>query len=542
MPTSDYWAEMFTSRLSRRRVLRGAAIGGVALTGAALIGCSSKSDEGAKSAGTPETNAGAATTQTATPAAGYTATPTATIPANLISLKTSPERGPGGTKFTITGEGLKPSTKLDFVWQTVDGSYKTDLVNNEIQYVDRVWTPRRATLGQVTTDAQGKFTGNFTAPEDFFGVHDIYALVDGKEAAKGGFSIERTFQLTPSEGPVGTPIKVRVTGLGSSAYTSTGAIRYDNTYMGFVSATTTHGTAEFQIRAAGPVGTHVIQFDGASHALPYLNIEQSPVASINKWAVPFRVTKDNGAPANALEWPDQARVSADPKPGRTTVGSSNIAASSAASATLLPAAGPIKTASKLDVSGLPPGTNVDLHWMNVTGNRVVGGWNLVETPLGKATVSADGKLSAPIAVPDTLGGWHAIRVVNGDKTLAEVPFYVERSIDSVTPQKVKAGEKFTVRVKGIGWTELDNGVAVTYDNTYVGMACGFASNGDVTMLMVATGEPGTHLIELYPMIYDNAHGKYPWQYNLPHLTFAHDHPGLNLGYRLPVYRLAIEIV
>lgn len=282
MPTSDYWAEMFTGRLSRRRVLRGAALGSAALAGAALIGCSSKSDETAKSTATPEAAAGTAATATATPAG--TATPTATIPANLISLKTAPERGPGGTKFTITGQGLKPSTRLDFVWQTVDGSYKTELVNNEIQYIDRQWTPRRASLGQVTTDAEGKFTGNFTAPEDFFGVHDIYALVDGTEAAKAGFSIERTFELTPREGSVGTPIKVRVTGLGSSAYTSTGAIRYDNTYMGFVSATTTHGTAEFQMRAAGPVGTHVIQFDGASHALPYLNIEQSPVASINKWA------------------------------------------------------------------------------------------------------------------------------------------------------------------------------------------------------------------------------------------------------------------
>lgn len=540
MPTSDYWSEMFTGRLSRRRVLRGAALGSAAIAGAALIGCSSKSDETAKSTATPETAAGAAATATATPAGA--ATSAATIPANLISLKTAPERGPGGTKFTITGQGLKPSTRLDFVWQTVDGSYKTELVNNELQYIDRQWTPRRASLGQVTTDAEGKFTGNFTAPEDFFGVHDIYALVDGTEAAKAGFAIERTFELTPREGPVGTPIKVRVTGLGSSAYTSTGAIRYDNTYMGFVSATTTHGTAEFLMRAAGPVGSHVIQFDGASHALPYLNIEQSPVASINKWAVPFRVTKDNGAPTNTLEWPDQTRVSAAPKQGRTTVGGSNIAAGSTARATLAPAAGPIKTASKLDVTGLPPGTAVDLHWMNVTGNRVVGGWSLVETPLGKATVSADGKISAPIAVPDTLGGWHAIRVVAGDKTLAEVPFFVERSIDSVTPQKVKAGEKFTVHVKGIGWTELDNGVAVTYDNTYVGMACGFNSNGDVTMLMVATGEPGTHLIELYPMIYDNAHGKYPWQYNLPHLTFAQDHPSLDLGYKLPVYRLAVEVV
>ena len=47
------------------------------------------------------------------------------------------------------------------------------------------------------------------------------------------------------------------------------------------------------------------------------------------------------------------------------------------------------------------------------------------------------------------------------------------------PKVVKAGQPFIVQLKGVGWTQLDNTIAVTYDNGYIGYACGFNSNGDV---------------------------------------------------------------
>ena len=61
---------------------------------------------------------------------------------------------------------------------------------------------------------------------------------------------------------------------------------------------------------------------------------------------------------------------------------------------------------------------------------------------------------------------------------------------------MKVGETFTVQIKGVGWSELDNTVAVTYDNAVMAYACGFNTNGDVTINLVATGHPGTHLIDL----------------------------------------------
>ncbi len=59
--------------------------------------------------------------------------------------------------------------------------------------------------------------------------------------------------------------------------------------------------------------------------------------------------------------------------------------------------------------------------------------------------------------------------------------------------------------------------------------------------MQASGDPGTHLIDIYPMIF-KGHGEGSWNYNIPQLTALQDQPGLGLGCRLPSFRLAIQIV
>jgi hypothetical protein len=119
---------------------------------------------------------------------------------------------------------------------------------------------------------------------------------------------------------------------------------------------------------------------------------------------------------------------------------------------------------------------------------------------------------------------------------------VKRSVVGV-PRRVKAGRPFQVHLKGVGWTQLDNTVAVTYDNGYVGYGCGFNSNGDVVLDLVATGGRGTHLIDVYPLLYPYQPAyPYPPHAAVPFLNFARDFPGLALGYRLPAFRLAITVV
>ena len=128
---------------------------------------------------------------------------------------------------------------------------------------------------------------------------------------------------------------------------------------------------------------------------------------------------------------------------------------------------------------------------------------------------------------------------------AQVPYYVKRSIagNGVSQFRLKAGQRFTVHLKGLGWTQLDNTIAVDYDNSYVGYGCGFNSNGDVVMHLVATGAPGTHLIDMYPLLYTQQPSYPNTPYGMvPVLTYARDVPGLALGYQLPAIRLAIEVV
>jgi hypothetical protein len=184
----------------------------------------------------------------------------------------------------------------------------------------------------------------------------------------------------------------------------------------------------------------------------------------------------------------------------------------------------------------------------VVGNRVncTGTcWTFVSVPLGGGTAAADGTFAGKITVPDGLGGWHVVQVIQNGQVKAQTPYYVKRSIDGkgVSSLVLHEGQKFTVHLKGLGWTQLDNTIAVDYDNSYVGYGCGFNSQGDTVMNLVATGGPGTHLIDMYPLLYTQQPSFANTPYGMiPVLTYAQDAPGLALGYELPAIRLAITIV
>jgi len=127
--------------------------------------------------------------------------------------------------------------------------------------------------------------------------------------------------------------------------------------------------------------------------------------------------------------------------------------------------------------------------------------------------------------------------------VAQAPYYIKRSLVSLPTVAVKEGQVFQVHLKGIGWTQLDNTVAVDYDNSYIGYGCGFNSNGDVVLNIVATGGPGTHLIDGYPLLYSQQPSYANTPYGMqPLLTYAQDDPGLALGYQLPAFRMAITVV
>ena len=521
----------------RRRGSRGGGWAALVMIAVVVSACATAQAapglEGPRAAATPQ--------PAATQPASATASPTATeVP--LRALKVAPESGVVGDSFTVTADGLQAGKAVEFVWMTWEGSYETQASSENVEFHDRHYEEKAVSLGQATADSTGKASLRVTTPEDFGQVHDIYALVDGQKVARGGYRIARNATISATEGPVGAPITITITGLGMKPYETLAAITYDNRYTGFASGVTNKGTAIFQIRAAGPVGRHVVRAIGSSHASPYLNVPQSPLAGVlSDFAWVYTVTSDQGAPPDTLDWPDPNRVAPlSSLASRTSA--SGVQPAPGVTANVEPGAGPVLSKATVTARGLPPAGEIDLLWVTSRGNRVSpSGWSLSETQLGHVTVGQDGALEASVQVPDDLGGWHVIKLVQAGKVLAEVPFRVEASLLGVSPKRVKAGETFTVHLKGVGWTELDNAFAVTYDDGYTGYACGFNSNGDIQLTLIATGAPGTHLIDLYPMLYQG-HGKPPWAYQMPMLTYARDHPGLALGYRLPAVRAAIEIV
>ncbi len=472
------------------------------------------------------------------------AAPAATPAANMTVLATKPDVAVAGTKFTISGTKLPANKSVTLTWGTSNVTWMVEARPDSVDYYGRSATKIAVVLGTATTDAAGAFTASLVAPKDFGGIHDIYAVIDGKQVAKGGFLIARSASVTPKKGPIGTMLTVTYSGLGASLYEGGGSLLYDNKYVGAIMANWTRGTAVMHIRASGPVGRHTIEVADAI-SFKYLNIQQSPIPWGLGTVMSFTVTKDNGRPKARIDWPAKVAPTLDAK---TTLQLLNASSSASATAQLASSSGTVNTRVALAAQGLVPNTPVDLEWSTVVGNRVncTGTcWTFVSVPLGTPTTGADGSLKSDITVPDGLGGWHVVQMIQNGQMKAQVPYYVKRSIfgKGVSSLVLHEGQKFTVHLKGLGWTQLDNTIAVDYDNSYVGYGCGFNSQGDTVMNLVATGGPGTHLIDMYPLLYTQQPSFANTPYGMiPVLTYERDIPGLALGYELPAIRLAITIV
>ncbi len=470
------------------------------------------------------------------------AAPAATPVANMQALETKPDVAVAGTKFTISGTGLPANSDVTLTWGTANVTWVVDARPDSVDYLGRQATKITVVLGSAHTDASGSFTKAFVAPRDFGGIHDVYAVVGDKQVAKGGFLLARSATLSPTRGPIGTMITVRYDGLGSSLYEGGGSLLYDNKYTGAIMANWTRGTAIMHIRASGPVGRLTIEVADAI-SFKYLNIQQSPIPWGSGKVMTFTVTKDDGRPKPQIDWPAKVTPTLDAK---TTL--QLLSNTSAATASLSSASGAVNSATTITASGLAPNAPVDLEWSTVVGNRVnCSGtcWSFVSVPLGAPSTDATGRLTSRIQVPDGLGGWHVVQVIQNGKVLAQTPYYVKRSIygKGVSQLVLHQGQKFTVHLKGLGWTQLDNTIAVDYDNSYVGYGCGFNSQGDTVMNLVATGAPGTHLIDMYPLLYTQQPSYANTPYGMiPVLTYERDAPGLALGYQLPAIRLAITVV
>ena len=77
------------------------------------------------------------------------------------------------------------------------------VVEDYYRFLGKKYAESTVSLGKFTVDASGRLDARFTIPEDFGGVHEVIALIDGKPVAQNGIEVTQSFELTPTSGPLG---------------------------------------------------------------------------------------------------------------------------------------------------------------------------------------------------------------------------------------------------------------------------------------------------------------------------------------------------
>ena len=429
------------------------------------------------------------------------------------------------------------------MWMTANVRYVLDVKSDSVDYIGRKVDKIGVVLATGKTTAAGAFTTPLKVPKDFGGLHDIYAVVDGVQVAKGGFLLERTVTISPKKGPVGTPITVSVVGMGSPTYESVGAVLYDNHYAGAVSANTTRGVTTFKIRASGKPGAHWIEYAGSSHTVPYLNMEQSPVPWTDSHRVKFTVTKDAGVPKTYVE----NAVSVTPTvSARTTVIDADVAKDSTAKVTIDSNRGPILSKTNVSATGLTPNAPVQISLD--LGRRQQG---QLHRPVLEVHVAAP-RAGDRDCERDARGAGHdpgrARRLARDPARPGRQghgPGAVLREAELREGAEGREGRPALLRRAQGRRLDAARQHARGSPTTTATSAtpAGSTRTAYVRVQLFATGEPGTHLIDLYPLLYTQQPA-YPYSQlgMVPLLGFARDAPGLAAGYDIPAIRLAIKVV
>ena len=485
-----------------------------------LAACSTSATPSARS----QDVASAKPTATVAASAASSAAPSAsTQPMEVVGkFGLEPAHGAWDTKVTAAASGMKANTKYDLLWVTGKVAWK--LSDDKSKYLGRAAKVIQQPVSTVTTDATGAFTTQFAVPHGFGYGHDVL-VVDAEKVIrnKGLFDVDMVTTITPTSGPVGTPITVEVKGIGYQAYQNSFQLDYDNAYTGWVSSVTTDGYAKFVIPATGAIGTHVITLGHSDFGAPYMNPNQQPVVASRPFPhLPFTVTAGEAVMPVAAEKQGFGPVAG--KPVAQGIWSEPYATTVAAPVTL-------------NAKALPANSDIEIFWTTQVGNRSVTGFEERTSSLGKTKTDASGAFSWTFNMPDDLGGSHTLTAKLADKEVAKTTVYILAQAFPLDVTQGPAGTKTTLHIKGAGWTETEQIYHVVVDNSYAGYACAFNSKGDLTIYLTMSGAPGWHYIDMYPGIYQGPADAKPQDYKIPQLTADTDHP----GEKLPIFRWAFYI-
>ena len=443
------------------------------------------------------------------------------------SASVEPLSAPIGNSITVSGTGLPANQSLDLVWNTFEGSY--DIQGDYMEaYHGRIFDDVKYTIAAIKTDNEGSFQESIIVPEDYGFNHNITIEQEGQVLNRVGFHIETTATLSQTSGPIGTPITITMNGIGTQTLENSWTVMYDNKFTGVITSVTTGGTATVVIPATGGLGKHIIRILHGAFQFPYLNTQQSPQPDRPMFSLEFTIT--DGEPVLPSSVEDQGfSIKNGNKPA--TEGTEPII-------WVDPMEGPNGIGATVQGNGFSSGKEVLFQWTSVVGNRVSGtGWDEIHTELGTTTIDEDGNLSYNFDIPSDLGGGHRIEAIIDSTIIATTDFTIKPTAFPLEISSGPTGTELTIKLKGVGWTETANIYTLVYDNAYTGYACGFNSQGDITIFMPLTGEPGWHFIDLYPAIYKGKEMQGTQNFRIPQLTYQEDHP----GEQLPAFHFAVQV-
>lgn len=512
-------------------------------------------------------------------------------------LRFDPISGVVGSSVTATATGLEPGAQVNLAWESANARWN---VNADGRFLGITASKTLTHVAEATVDAGGTATFDFRVPEDYGYTHNVFVVAGDASVARQGFTVVPNLTVSPTSGPVGTPMTVTLTGVGYSFWQLAWHLLYDGAQTGWLSAITTRGTATAVIPASGATGLHTLQVLSGTHPVPYLNQQQAPTYNPHVPTVlasSFDITE--GAPVR----PQAAELQSLPREPFVAAGAGASAGGTGEpTLTLDHGSGTVGSAIAVHGAGFPAGARVGLTWTTTRGNDIISGLVPATLELGSVVVASDGSFDTIVATPDDLGGSHTLVATAATATNpatatttaatttshattttrattttpaattaaaatvaanvaaqseAVASYTITPSVVAVTPSVVAPAGDITITVKGVGWSDTANIYTFVMDNGYLGYGCGVNSQGDVTVHLKAPGQLGTHFIDVYPSIYRgviSAPGAPPPPrlepgqdasllpgangtfFQLPMLNWR-DHP----GEELPAFHLAFEV-
>src|SRR5690606_31954879 len=307
-------------------------------------------------------------------------------------LALDPVSGTVGTTVVGKATGLAPGQEVELVWMSADASWNV----GEGTFHGVVAEETRSVVGTGTVGDDGSVDFEFVVPDDYGYVHNVFVESGGEQVARQGFTVAPSLSISPTSGPVGTPITVTMKGVGYRFWESVWHLLYDGAHTGWVSAITTNGTAVFTLPATGEVGLHTLQAISGTHPVPYLNQQQSPNY---KPAIPTVIS--------AMFEVTEGEAVQPSEPGSQVLPRANAATAEGTGPPLTSDYGSGIAGTPVAVSGygFPANGSVALTCSTVTGNRISGaGWEESYSELASVDADANGDFTFTFDTPDDLGG------------------------------------------------------------------------------------------------------------------------------------------